>query len=521
MQGLDRPFVYFSRSWVAFGTWHDMLVSQVLFSPRNLLLVTLASVILSACASKNSNPAATDRLKECTSVDGLTDAYCGTLEVFENRATKAGRKIKLRVVVLQGLARNSAPDPLFFLAGGPGQGAAKLAKTVREMFRSILNDRDIVLVDQRGTGDSHPLDCKFDAEKVDEKPEAANEKLKNCLAGYDADPSLYTTTIAMDDLDEVRAYLGYNKINLYGGSYGTRAAIEYVRRHADHTRAVILDGVAPPDMGLPLYMARDGQRAFDLLARDCQQDPTCNRRFPNLKNRFQSLMDRLEKQPQKVKITHPRTGATEDVEVTRALASGIVFTALYAPQYSALLPLLVERAEANDFQGLLTLGGMGESIAGNMSIGMRYSVVCAEDSPRVTAGSIQTQTAGTFMGAKMVEQFLKPCQYWPKGKVEPAFYEPFHASVPTLVLSGELDPVTPPIWGDQIAKHWKNTKHVVVPGSGHGTISRGCVTKMARDFLKTADIASVNPACVQELKRSPFFLGYSGPDAGTTKADSK
>ena len=183
------------------------------------------------------------------------DAYCGTFKVYENRATKQGRQIDLNIVVLPALRADSQPDPLFFLAGGPGQGAAKLAKTVRTIFQRVQNDRDIVLVDQRGTGKSNPLDCNSDDDSLQafmETNEQALERLKACQAKYDADLTLYTTPIAMDDLDDVRAFLGYEKINVYGGSYGTRAALVYMRQHGDRVRSTILDGVAPPDMRLPL-----------------------------------------------------------------------------------------------------------------------------------------------------------------------------------------------------------------------------------------------------------------------------
>jgi alpha/beta hydrolase fold len=189
---------------------------------RSFLL--LAALVLGGCAQQ-AQVTITDRLKPCTGDDAPVDAVCGTLKVYENRATRQGRQIDLNIVVLPALRADARPDPLFFLAGGPGQGAAKMAKMVREMYRQVLTDRDIVLVDQRGTGKSNPLNCEDqdDSLKAFERTEAESlEMLKKCMAGYDADLRLYTTTIAMDDLDDVRAFLGYDKINIYGGSYGTR-----------------------------------------------------------------------------------------------------------------------------------------------------------------------------------------------------------------------------------------------------------------------------------------------------------
>src|ERR1043166_848090 len=201
----------------------------------------------------------------------MVDAHCGTLSVYENRQARSGRRINLTVVLLPALSADSRPDPLFFLAGGPGQGAAKMAPLVRQALRSVQRERDLVLVDQRGTGTSNPLDCRNDNDSlraINESDEVALDRLRRCLAGYDADVRLYTTPIAMDDLDDVRAYLGYERINLYGGSYGTRAALVYLRQHADRVRSVVLDRVAPTARALPLFTARDAQHALDKALAD-------------------------------------------------------------------------------------------------------------------------------------------------------------------------------------------------------------------------------------------------------------
>jgi pimeloyl-ACP methyl ester carboxylesterase len=316
----------------------------------------------------------------------------------------------------------------------------------------------------------------------------------------------------MDDLDDVRQFLGYSKIDLYGGSYGTRAAIVYTRQHAGHVRAVILDSVVPTDMRIPLYMARDGQRALELLIRDCERDPGCHKRFPALGDRLTRLLDRLSAQPQHVRLIHPRTGAEMDINVKRLTISNILFTSLYSPQAAALLPLLIERAEKGDFQGFLALGSPGEGLAENMAMGMQFSVLCSEDAPRIETGSIQRETSGTFMGAEMADWRMKICGFWPRGQVDAGYYDYPQSDVPALILSGELDPVTPPSWGQQVASHWKNARHIVVPGAGHGAIATGCVMKLAREFLNKGSAADLNVDCVQRVRRPPFFLGPSGPD---------
>src|SRR5687767_13102123 len=263
------------------------------------------------------------------------DAYCGTFKVFENRDTKQGRQLDLNIVVLPALSSDPKPDPFFFLAGGPGQGAAQMAKPLREMFRQIVTDRDMVLVDQRGTGKSNPLNCLDEQDDslqmFTQTDDALLGKLKECITKYDADLRLYTTTIAMDDLDDVRAHLGYDKINVYGGSYGTRAALVYLRQHEDRVRTVVLDGVAPTNMRLPLFAPRDVQRAFDRLIADCEADTSCNAKYPNIGARARDLMARLEKDPPLVSIVHPRTGERGEVRMTARIAAGIFFMSLYQP----------------------------------------------------------------------------------------------------------------------------------------------------------------------------------------------
>ena len=492
---------------------------------RACAAVTVAAALTwSACAS-TPRPTALDRLHPCAGDEGPTDAYCGTYAVSENRDTKQGRRIDLRIIVLPALSNESKPDPVFFLAGGPGQGAAELARGIKEYFRTIQTERDIVLVDQRGTGKSHPLDCKFedDTLKSLNEPEGATlglERLKKCLSTYDADPRLYTTTIAMDDLDEVRAYLGYDAINVYGGSYGTRAGLVYLRQHGDRVRAIVLDGVAPTNMRLPLFFARDAQRALDKLLAACVADAGCNAKYPKLDERLRALFTRLDKDPPHVRLTHPRTGATEEITVEAGFLASIVHAALYSPLISSLLPELVTRAEKDDFQGLLALVMLNDGVADNMAIGMQMSVLCAEDYPRIEPAEVERQSAGTLFAKHLLSRRMQVCEFWPKGKVDAAFYEPVTSDRPALLLSGEVDPVTPPSWGAETAAHLSKSLHVVVSSTGHGVISTGCGLRMMRDFIKSGSADGLDTQCATTVTRPPFFVTPAGPDpaAGSAKA---
>ncbi|HYL76731.1 MAG TPA: alpha/beta hydrolase [Bryobacteraceae bacterium] len=489
---------------------------MITLKPRETIwCVLLASMVLNCSCSGTRETSAISRLKPCRAAEGPTDGYCGALDVWEDRQTKAGRKIALKIVVLPALKQKFAADPLFFLAGGPGQGAAELTTQVGEPFRRIETDRDIVFVDQRGTGKSNPLECKPSKDTdLDDASAAMVTRLRACLDSYKdkADLTKYTTPIAMDDLDEVREFLGYQKIDLYGGSYGTRAAMVYAQRHAANTRAVILDGVAPTDMRLPLYMARDSQRALELLLQDCARDAGCAKRFPNLRERLNAVLARLTAHPQRIRYVDPRTGLEKDLEIKRANVTSVLFASLYSPLTGTLVPLLIEQAEKGNFSGFLALGTAFDSLSENMAQGMQFSVLCSEDAPRIEPGSVERAAADTFLGVDMANLRMKVCSFWPRAAMDPAYYANAPSDIPALILSGEADPVTPPSWGQQVASQWKNSRHIVVPATGHGTWPAGCVMKLMAQFLNEGSAANLDAGCVAQVKRPPFFLGPSGPD---------
>ncbi len=479
-----------------------------------LLAFCLLAIAFASCNQTQATQAI-DKLAPCKGDNVPVDAYCGTFTVFENRDTRQGRQINLNIVVLPALSNDPKPDPFFFLAGGPGQGAAQMAKQLREPFRQILTDRDIVLVDQRGTGKSNPLNCldpDDSLKSLDEPESAALEKLKKCMAGYDADLRLYTTPIAMDDLDDVRGFLGYERINVYGGSYGTRAGLVYMRQHGDRVRTAVLDGVAPTNMRLPLFFARDVQRAFDLLIADCEKDAACSAAYPNLGTRVRALVERLENNPPLVPIVHPRTGERGEIRFTPRIMMNVFAVALYQPLAASLIPALIDRAEQNDFQGVFALAGGGSSDEPNMSVGMQLSVICAEDAPRITPDESKKESAGTIFGPYVMRLQQQGCEMWPRGTVDSSFYEPVQSSIPTLILSGEIDPVTPPLWGDAIAKTLTNSRHIVMPGTGHTAGGTGCGRRLIRAFVDAGSTQNLDTSCVDKVTRPPYFVTPAGPN---------
>lgn len=485
-------------------------------------LVTLSLLAVSSCAQTASGRP-TDRLRPCTSEEGPIDAYCGTLTVPEDRGRIHGRQLDLWITVLPSLSSTPLEDPLFFLAGGPGQGAAQLAGQLGPLFRPVQRTRDIVLVDQRGTGRSNPLNCPSESNSLrgfTEGSEVALARLGHCLSSYDADVRLYTTDIAMDDLDDVRAYLGYEQVNLYGGSYGTRAALVYLRQHPERVRSLVLDGVAPTDMRLPLFTARDAQRALDTLLADCDSEPSCRAAFPGMASRIRALITRLEETPARVRLAHPRTHVIEEIEVSARVVASVLFSALYSPLTASLVPTIVDRAERNDFGGLFALALAGDAADTNMSIGMQLSVLCSEDTSRVTADDVRRESAGTMFGSHLLGGQLDACGMWPSRTMPADYYRPVASDVPALVLSGDIDPVTPPGWGDIVVRHLSRGRHIALPSTGHGVANTPCGMSLVEEFLDTLAPDDLDTKCVTRVRRPPFFITPAGPKAAPKSIDT-
>jgi pimeloyl-ACP methyl ester carboxylesterase len=470
-------------------------------------------IALEACAGAPPS-LVSERLAPCPPDRALRDAYCGTLSVIEDRRTNAGRRIDLSIVVLPAVTDEPRPDPLFFLAGGPGQGAARMADAVDVAFQKVRRQRDIVLVDQRGTGRSNPLDCRLSSNSLQDvfaSEEVATARIARCLRELDGDVRLYTTNPAMDDLDEVRAFLGYETVNLYGGSYGTRAALVYLRRHGSHVRSVVLDGVVPTSMRLPLFAARDAELALDKLLSDCEANDACRAAHPGLADRVAGILRRLEAAPARVRLVHPRTGVADTVQVTAPAVASMIFGALYTPATASILPMLLDAAGRNDFQGLLALA-LARDTDENMSVGMQLSILCSEDALQITDADVERETAGRVFGGHLAASELRTCRMWPRGAVDPDYYEPVTSDVPTLILSGDADPVTPASWGDSVAKHLSRARHIVAPGTGHGVAGTPCGAQLVAAFLEQASGDGLDTSCVQSMKRPPFVLTLSGPD---------
>ena len=449
------------------------------------------------------------------------EALCGVVRRALDPARPQGPQIDVHYAVLPALARNKKPDPVFFFAGGPGQSAIDLAPAIGAMLGRFSNRRDIVLVDQRGTGRSAPLQCEPDdpalplAEQFDLKRQ--RERQLRCLERLKALPHgdlrLYSTTIAMADADAVRAALGAEKLNLIGGSYGTRAALEYQRQFPQRVRRAVLDGVAPPDMALPASFSRDNQAALDALFDACVQDKACETREPRLAERWRGLRASL---PRKVSLAHPLTGRSEGFDLTPELLLGMVRGPLYVPALAAALPSALGDATRGRFEPLagLAMAFAGGRRAPQMAAGMHYAVACAEDFPRLAQSD---DRPGADFGESFAEMYREVCPHVARGEVPAAFYQVPPAPAAVLVLSGGIDPATPPRHGERVAKALgSQARHVLVPNAGHGVMGIGCMRDVLYRFVDAdddADALKVDAGCVTAIPRPPMFAPPD-PQAG-------
>ena len=467
---------------------------------------TLVAALALGCAGAWS---ATLPLHTCRLAGLDHDAQCGTLKRPLDPARPDGTQIDLHVVVIPALARQKLPDPIFFFAGGPGQSAIGLAGTVEHLSSRLGARRDLVLIDQRGTGHSAPLQC--DVPAPDEAVARALDRARQ-VAALDAcraslqklpwgDLRFYTTTIAMADADAVRAALGAEQVDLLGISYGTRAAIEYLRAYPQHVRRVVIDGVAPPDMVLPESDDVDGHAALLALFRDCAAEKACAQAHPALAQSWQALLASL---PRPVDVADPVTGQPRHFTLTAEALRGVVHSPLYNPALGAMLPHAIEEAAAGRFGPLLALSSSTGALPTDISEGQHFSVICAEDAPRMAPAS----GPASDQGAQGLYRAV--CAHWPRGDVPAAFYTIPRSAAPVLLLSGGLDPVTPPRHADRVAKALgPKARAVLVPNNGHNVTGIDCMRDAVFHFVDAATEAeaqAVDMSCAAKVPRPLAFV---------------
>ena len=463
---------------------------------------------LSDC-SKHQGSGGLARLRPCRLPRIDEKLLCGQLTVFENRQTRVGRTIELNVVVVPAFDQKTKAEPLFDLAGGPGAAATEGATFYARQGRAYRGHRDVVLVDQRGTGKSNPLSVprkKTPQHYLSEMYPVDYVKSLRQTLEQRADLTQYTTSIAMDDLDDVRAWLGYDRINLIGLSYGTRAALVYMRQHPERVRTVTLIGVAPTNLKMPMYHAQAAARALDLLLQQCEQDADCHQAFPQIRNDWTSLLLQLGREPARVEYSPPDKSAPAMLEIQRDIFAEKIRTWMYGREQASRIPLIIHQAAHGDF-GPFLREAIGPSIPDFIADGMYLSVTCAEDVPFINQEEAAKLNAGNPFGNYRVFQQTRACSMWPQGKIPPAFLEPVSSNVPVLLFSGNMDPVTPPQRGEEVARHLPNSRHVIIPQAGHGVDGLAepeCVDRIIMEFMDKGDVKDLDLGCVERMAPPPF-----------------
>jgi pimeloyl-ACP methyl ester carboxylesterase len=455
-------------------------------------------------------------LTPCTlpRVPASANARCGTLAVYENRATK-GRRIELRVVVLPATGPNREPDPIFFIAGGPGSSVVDDAGGLVSDSLRIRERRDFVLVDQRGTGGSHPINCPFygppdslQSFLGDFMPPTAVRACRQLYA-TSTDLTQYTTTIAAHDLDEVRAALGAERINLSGGSYGTRAAQEYMRRYPNRVRVASLFGLVPPSEAMPQHFARDAQNSLDAVVKECAADTACRAAFPQLATEIRRVFDGLARAPARVTVDHPRTRTPVTVSLSYDMVAETLRYMLYSSTEAALVPVVMHKAAAGDFGWLArrSLRARGANTGNGMFDGLYLAITCAEDLPRTDAAREAAEAKGTFLGEYRMRQQRAACEIWGRSPVSVDYYRPVRSNAVVLLVTGADDPVTPPRYAAEVARTMPNALNLVVPFGAHGLnglAGMACIDEIERQVIETASVKGLDTSCVAKIKRRGF-----------------
>jgi pimeloyl-ACP methyl ester carboxylesterase len=438
-------------------------------------------------------PAGQGRIAPCAAPDVRGPARCGVFRVYEDRERRTGRTIDIAFVVLGATGEPRADDAIALLPGGPGESLVDGAGPVSSQFPELRRSRDILLVDVRGVGRSQALDCDvpypggFRARFGSVFPLAHAAACRDAL-GRRADLTRYTTAASVDDIEAIRGWLGYPRLNLVGTSYGTRVAQIYMRRHPLSVRTVVLNGVAP--LAEPLYVrhARLLQRTLERRVSGCRGDERCRAAHPGFGRRLERVLARFRKGPVEVELNGTRVPFTIG-DLSYALR-GLLY------DRGSELPALIDRAAAGDVRPLAEYYVARTAWIGQPggSAGYHFSVLCAEDIAPLTDEQVAQETADTFMGAHLIDGYRAVCRLWPHAELPASHWTPVRSDIPTVLLSGALDPVTPPEGAEAVAAHLTNAVHHVEPDGGHG-IGSPCAGRLVLELIRTGSVDGLDSSC--------------------------
>jgi len=446
---------------------------------------------------------------------------CGYLTVLEDRSKPAGSTIRLAVAIIKRSASRSSPDPLVMAQGGPGGSTIETYAETLLAKQDFVPDRDIILFDQRGTKYSIPnLYCteidKLIADTVekrlsDEEDERLSlEALQACktrLSSDNIDLSAYNSLENAADIEDLRVALGYKRINLYGVSYGTLLALHYMRMYPESLRSVILDGVVPPQTNFILNSARTMDQDFTRLFETCKKETDCNRAYPDLERVFFKLVDDLNQNPVHITLTDKETNTTyTNAVIDGDTFMGGVFQMLYAGSIIPALPRMIYDASNGKyefFQRIYSILLFDRS----MSIGMYYSVVCAEEANFTPKDQdltgVRPQIAKNE--AREPKFILDTCKVWDVKSLGPTVDQPVQSDVPTLLLSGGFDPITPAVYADTAATTLSQNYKFTFPAGGHGQALEGdCQNSLIQSFLENPS-QEPDSACIEGINKPILY----------------
>jgi len=444
-------------------------------------------------------------------VPGVKDELrCGVYDVFENRRIHKGRRLPLKIVLIP--ARSPHPDqgPIFYLTGGPGETATDAAAD--PIAAGDCDEHDVVLLDERGTGDGHRLDCPALGSddnlqgylRAPFDPTAADACRRELERRYDL--SQYSTAAFVEDLDEVRQAMGYDKINLEAGSMGTYASMMYIRRHGEHVRSAYLTSLVPLANRVPLYHAQAAQQALDQLFSQCDKEAACHAAYPRLRDDFSAVLARVHRGPVLTSVRHPVTGARTEVHLSEQAFADAVRVMMYSSERARELPYLIEQAKSGDFSQFAdTAMRTVRGFYAGARMGLHYAVTCSEFVKRIRPEEIEPATRGSYLGAWRVKDQMALCKGWPKTELPADYFEPFRSDVAAVLVSGDTDPAAPPRWGEEVKSFMPNATHLVVPGGGH-TPDNDCTRSIRRELFRTGVTRALDLSCIAKLRPAPFKL---------------
>lgn len=445
------------------------------------------------------------QLSAC-SLPGLDrPARCGVLDVPENPARPDGRRLRIGVAVVPASGERALADPIVPLMGGPGEDAISAAAFYADQFAELLRARDLLLVDQRGTGRSNALRCTLHsashpaASLRDLFPAAAVEDCLRRLRTR-ADLTQYSFAHFANDLEQVRRALDYGPMNLFAGSYGTRAAQVYLRAHPDSVRTAYLGSVVPIDMVIPATMAKAAQEQFEGVFAACSADTACATAFPGLREEFRQVLAQLDSQD----IHATVAGQTKAVPLVRGRVVEWLRARLYRPLTAAEIPWLIHQAYQGEWnpiaEGILSQASDMDSA---LSLGLFFSITCAEDIAFIREEEATVAARDTFLGDYRLRQQQVACRHWPRAQLAEDYRKPVRSEVPTMFVSGDMDAASPLWFTERVASGFRNRVEVVARGQGH-TEWNDCVARLYRELVREGATEGLYPGDCQPIPRPPF-----------------